>query len=454
MREIPDAIQWHEGMLLMPQHFQQFSDRVEGLIQRTTAFSGSYAWGVESFEYDRTALVSGKLRVVSVQAVMRDGFLVRAGSAMGVDLELDLKTCVAQMKSGTVMVHLVVPAQGALSTRGDLARYESFDGEAVPDEVTGDGAIPIPRLRPKVSLWAGQTPPQRFQELPLIEINQQGETFLETAFIPPAVAVSAGSALAALCGAATSLVREKTFFLSDQLRSAECKIGDAEVIETRSRIQSLAAGLPMAEATLQSGYAHPFTVYLALCHMAGNVARITFSLIPPQFPPYRHEDPRASFLPVIQFIQQSVSDAVIEAWRAYPMQLSNNIFQTPALPTLDLALAAGGTLDAPNLALALRPGGGTTEDSVVRWGEGCVIGSPGLIPRLLANRVLGADRRFTERMPDLSPPRGMVLFALQSDATVARAGEGLQLVERSTDEPRPVEAVLYVRRLRETGAGS
>jgi hypothetical protein len=48
----------------------------------------------------------------------------------------------------------------------------------------------------------------------------------------------------------------------------------------------------------------------------------------------------------------------------------------------------------------------------------------------------------------------MVLFALQTDATVAKAGEGLQLVERSTDEPRPAEAVLYVRRLKDDGTGS
>jgi len=453
MREIPDAIQWHEGMLLMPQHFQQFSGRVEGLIQQMTALSGGYAWGVRSFEYDRAALVSGRLRILRVQAVMRDGFLVAAGSELGVDLELDLTTCVAQMKSGTVLVHLVVPAQGALSTRGDMARFESFDGEAVPDETTGEGAIPIPRLRPKVGLWAGP-PPQRYEALPLIEINQQGETFLETSFIPPCLAVPAGSPLAGLCGAATSLVREKTFFLSDQLRSAECKVGDAEVIETRSRIQSLAAGLPMAEAALQSGHAHPFTLYLAMCQMAGNVARITFRLVPPQFPPYRHEDPRASFQPVLQFIQQSVSDAVIEAWRAYPMQLSNNVFQISTLPTLDLAVIAGGTLDAPNLALALWPGAGATEDATVRWGESCVIGTQGLISRLLTNRVLGAERRAIDRMPDLSPPRGMVLFALQTDATVAKAGEGLQLVERSTDEPRPAEAVLYVRRLKDDGTGS
>jgi predicted component of type VI protein secretion system len=30
---IPDLIQWHEGLLLSPQHFQQLSLRLESLIQ-------------------------------------------------------------------------------------------------------------------------------------------------------------------------------------------------------------------------------------------------------------------------------------------------------------------------------------------------------------------------------------------------------------------------------------
>jgi hypothetical protein len=51
-------------------------------------------------------------------------------------------------------------------------------------------------------------------------------------------------------------------------------------------------------------------------------------------------------------------------------------------------------------------------------------------------------------MPDLTPPRGMVLFALESDASAVKPGEGLQLLERSGEDIRPSEAVLYIRRSR------
>ena len=61
--EISPAIQWHEGMLLMPQHFQQFAGRLESLIQFVTTLTSPYGWGVLRFDYDRAALVGGKLRV-------------------------------------------------------------------------------------------------------------------------------------------------------------------------------------------------------------------------------------------------------------------------------------------------------------------------------------------------------------------------------------------------------
>jgi type VI secretion system protein ImpJ len=442
---IPYAIQWHEGMLLMPQHFQQLSARTEGLIRHLSTLATPYLWGISAFEFDRSALVSGRLRVNRVSALMRDGFWVEAGSDAGIELELDLKQA-DQPRSGTTMIHLVVPAQGTLSTRGDLARFQSFDGEAIADETTGEGAIPIPRLRPRVSLWAGPQPPSRFESLPLLEVNQQGETFLESGFIPPMLSVSPVSPLGSLCGAATGIVREKTFFLADKLRGGAYREGDAEQMETRARVQSLAAGLPLAEAALQSGHAHPFQLYLAMCQLAGHVARVTFSLVPPQFAPYRHDDLRASFLPVTNFIQQSVTEAVVESWKTYPFRFVNQSFELPALAALDQALVSGGTLDDPNLAVALRPAPGQPEESAVLWGEGCLIGSSSSMPRLLSNRVLGVERRLVERMPDLNPPRGVVLFALHSDDGTIKPGEGLQLLERSGDDIRPSEAVLYVRR--------
>jgi type VI secretion system protein ImpJ len=448
MHKIPNPIQWHEGMLLMPQHFQQMAGRYESLVQYMTTIFNPYPWGVLKFEYDRTALAAGRVCVTRIEAVMRDGLLVSAGSAIAGELELNLKSLGDQMRAGPLTVHLVVPAQHSLSSRGELARYESYEGDAVIDESSGDGEIHIPRLRSKVALWAGGTPPARFESIPLMTVAQQGEAYLEAAFVAPALTLAADSSLGQACGSAFGLVRERMYFLAEQLQSGLLSDGDPEANETRSRIHCLAGGLLPVEAILQCNRAHPFQMYLALCQFAGHLAGITFGLVPPHFAPYRHDDLRATFQPLLDFITQSVSEAIVEAWRSYPFRMVDGVFQVGSLAAIDEALAGEGTLDRPLLAMALRPVSGTPLEQIVRWGESCVIGSAGVVPSLLANRVLGFERRPVDRLPDLSPPRGAALFAITADSSAARKGEPLQLVERFSEQG-PVEAVLYVRRSRE-----
>ena len=48
----PDRIQWHEGMLLSPQHFQQESARIDQLIAWHALAADPLAWGVRRLEID------------------------------------------------------------------------------------------------------------------------------------------------------------------------------------------------------------------------------------------------------------------------------------------------------------------------------------------------------------------------------------------------------------------
>jgi len=436
----------------MPQHFQQLAGRYEGLIQYAASLGSAFPWGLIQFNYDRTALVSGNLRILRVEAIMKDGFFVEGGTDLDVPLELNLKNSVDQMRSGHLTVHLVVPAQRALSSRGDLARYESHDGQAVPDDTTGDEPVHIPRLRPRLSLWAGETPPARFQSLPLLRVQVNNDTFEEFEFIPPMMTVAADSPLGALCGEIISHIRAKTWVLADHLRGGSSELGDADIPEIRYKAQGLAVGLPMPEAALQSGRIHPFALYLLMCQLAGYVSTITSSLVCPQFSPYRHDDLLSTFRPVLEHIRTAVTEAVMDSWIALPFRGGNGRFE--AGPSLELdRVIGGGSLDQPMLALALRVPPEATEEAVRRWAEESVIGSAGLMTTLLANRVPGAPRRRTERLLGLAPPRGMVLLALTLERETARSGEALQIVERFDSAGRPSDAVLYIQRSAKAGSG-
>ena len=60
---ILDRIQWHEGMLLPPQHFQTESSRVDQLIAFHSMGRHCDAWGIKAFEID-IAMHNGKKSLI------------------------------------------------------------------------------------------------------------------------------------------------------------------------------------------------------------------------------------------------------------------------------------------------------------------------------------------------------------------------------------------------------
>ena len=74
---ITDRIEWHEGMLLSPQHFQQFSARLDSLVAWQSLASAPFAWGVRKLEFDQGLLSSGLVRVLELEAIMPDGTVLQ-----------------------------------------------------------------------------------------------------------------------------------------------------------------------------------------------------------------------------------------------------------------------------------------------------------------------------------------------------------------------------------------
>lgn len=427
----------------MPQHFQQMTSRYEALIQSAVAIASPYAWGVLRFDYDKTALVSGLLRVLRLEAIMRDGLAIVAGSEVGIDVEINLKSFADQMRVDPLTIYVTVPAQKALSARGDLARYLSHDGDAIADETTGEDTVNIPRLRPRVGLWVGGLPPARFESLPLMQVKAQNDAIQEEDYVPPCISVSPLSRLGEICSKVLELARARSILLAGELRDSR---KDIDAASLRTKILALSAGLPGPEAALRSEQPHPFTLYLLFCQMAGHVAAITPAMTPPVFPPYRHDDLLNTFRPILVFISDVAASAAVESWIAVPFRATEGRFEAGPASIVDSAIASGGSLDEPTLVLALRVPAGEPPEAGWRWGQSCVIGSASLMPKLLANRVSGARRKPIEHVPGLAPQSRVAMLALLFDGSVAKPGEPLQLVERFMAEGRPEDAVLYVRR--------
>ncbi len=428
----PDAIQWHEGMLLAPHHFQLMTSRQDALLHYHFHNAVPFFWGVGRLVVDQGLLLEGVFRVVDLEAVMPDGLVVSHAEG-DADLEVDLSAHETEMKSGGVAVHLCVPGHRAAAL---MERYRSVDGAPVVDENTGEGEMAIPRLTPRLALVAGERIPAKYVGFPLARIAYREETVARTEFIPPTLAVTRDTALFRRCALVASRLREKAAFLAEKVAAADGAVEGAMRVETRMLIRSLVAALPPFEAVLNTGRSHPFPLYLGLCGLVGQVAGMGAGTVPPVLSAYDHNDLDATFREAADYVLRVVDEAVTESHTGVPFAWTERGFS--------LHLRAEWYEHRMILGVRTRPG--QSEEQLVQWMARARIGSAGMQPSMADRRILGARRKRISAEGELIPVRGMLLYAVD-----ARPSDGAETFIRP-DEPLLVAGALEAS-AEETPAG-
>jgi len=443
-RDIPDAIQWHEGMLLAPQHFQQMSARFHQLLSYHLAAATPFHWGVAQFQFDRVALISGMFRVLELEAVMPDGLVIHHSASAAAELEIDISAYADPIAPPRLTIHLCVPAArwNVESTRGDLPRYHSVEGPAVADEHGGEGELRIPRLQPRLSLMVtsvpGQKPPQKYVSFPLIQVTYQNEAFAQIDFVPPSLAVTPQSSLSRLCVEVARRAREKALFLAERAASPATADNPVLVQEISSEVRSLVAGLPKLEALVATGAAHPFTIYLALCDLVGLFSVFSAGWVPPTLSRYDHNNCLAAFGEVRDFLLRML-DRVKEDASPIAFVLENGKF----------GLVLEEAWLKRKLIVGVRGAANMSEPDIIGWMEQSLIASAKKIDRLWEMRIKGAARRYIDAASelDITPGRGVVLFMIDNDPQFIQPGEALEIwnAESSSSRFRVSEIVLYAQ---------
>ncbi|MGI4851343.1 MAG: type VI secretion system baseplate subunit TssK [Janthinobacterium lividum] len=279
-RSVQDAIQWHEGMLLLPQHFQQMDRRIEHLISYHDQVTLPYAWGIVDFNYDVGAALSGKINILNLEAVMPDGSIVSSNLSQTNVLSLDLKPYIEDLQREVLTLYVVIaPYQsGKGNASADNQRFTSVESTSVVDENTGDRVVSIPTLSPNFMLKLSESEPLGYISLPLLKIQRVENVYQVSQYFAPQLKVTPDSPLGALCRTITQRIREKIIFLVDRLSSQTSEMVSNE---TENIIKALSAGLLPFEAIIAAGVSHPFQVYLQLTQLVAQLIGISPGVTPP-----------------------------------------------------------------------------------------------------------------------------------------------------------------------------
>ena len=435
---IPERIQWHEGMLLAPQHFQQNQARNDALVAWQVLASAPLAWGVRRLEIDTGLLASGLLRIVELDAVLDDGTVVWHDANQFVQgvLELDLTPHAEQLELSPQDIWLTLPRARGMNVPGTPSRFTSFSQPPVDDEVSEAVAADLPRLRPTLALAVGSTPSSLWQSLRLGSVYKDNKQIRVSDDLPPLMLLPRTHPLWARCWRFATELRSKAAFVARQMQVPSSRAEDRlTTLEQRERLRSLLHGLAPFEAVLQTQPLHPYAVYLALSGLLGPLAMLrpgSLSMLPPAFDQFH---PGKALEPLLEALEESIAE-VSQEHLLQLFELKNGSF------SLDIL----SDWVAPRLVLGLR---GKPEKDLVTWMTGAVIGVQSAWASLRERRVPGAPRQRIESAPELGvrSSSGFTLFSIETPESLVSNVEALIVtnLSESSAAMSPQEIVLFTK---------
>ncbi|NOT89661.1 MAG: type VI secretion system baseplate subunit TssK [Lysobacter sp.] len=456
---LPDAVQWSEGMLLSPQHFQQNDIHAQAMLHQRLASLTPHAWGVRRLQLDATRLADGLIKVTECDAVMPDGLpLVFRASASGPDLSLAVEARYgADGAPAPVRVFLAIPpragaAQGPIGSRTSQRRYESLSGVETMDEVTGIGDVLVERQRARIELFAEKDLPAGYPALPLLEIirDAYGAVSL-TRYHPPMFRIGASAFLgaqglqlqfAALRNDLWEKLRELAGTSEDDApESIAVLSGEARMHLRIAR--EIAACLPLIDTILYDPLCSLQQAWWAMAQIVGRMAAIGGNPRPLKMDPYRHDDCQPQFQAALAFVMRKLA-------------LVNTDWDSP-----EFVRVGDGTYqrllseDSPQTVyLELRKREGQSAGELQAWLGQARIASGDLMPVLRQRRLPGASVRVlgAREVSSLGLRADALIFAVSSERLEMPQGmvesfrPGLAMVVQGDAQHAPAAIILHHRK--------
>lgn len=440
VKMITDRIEWHEGMLLSPQHFQQLSTRLDTLVAWQTLAAAPFGWGVRRLVLDQGLLSAGLVRVLELEAIMPDGTVLQYAAVNTVHgvLELPLQAYGEHLANEPLDIYVTLPVSGLSRGGAVSARFRSAGGIPVEDEVSEAEPVMVPRLLPNLSLSAGHIPPGTHTSLRIGTVYKENELFKLSDVLPPLMEVPPSSALWISVANLLGLLRGKAAFVAKQTAVPSSRVDDRlNQLELKDRLRNLLSGLPMAEAVLRTPHLHPLPLYWALCSLLGGLSLLRPGGVPAIPMDYNHNHLSSIFSPLLRTLGEAVSE-VSQDYKELKFEFIQGAFEL----SLDPLWLQQGT----QLVVGLR---GSSDKDLTAWMNSAIVGAQSVYPLLRERRILGADRMQVDAAEEIGvrPGTGYLLYAVQLSTALTIAGEKLVIANANegATAQRPQEMVLFVK---------
>ncbi len=299
---------WSEGLLLSPQHLQQWDRHVHHFVSERFRAAHSFDWGFTQLEIDRESLRNGRFAILQARGILPDGTPFAIPEEQPVPPARSLEGHFGTRQE-VLQIHFGLPSarpgRPQVGVSGSPAvpgapqpRYVAEPIE-LPDDSTGTNERSVTVARPNFCLLFPDEALADHDVLPIVEVVRTGEGgyALRESFVPPCLSIGASETLLRQLRSEIEMLITKSGELGDRRRQRGKDVADFSSGESANfwLLHTVNSYIPAFAHFVGTRRAHPEQVYLTMAALAGSLCTFSPDLAPKDLPGYDHRAPASSF---------------------------------------------------------------------------------------------------------------------------------------------------------------
>ncbi|HEV2209463.1 MAG TPA: type VI secretion system baseplate subunit TssK [Verrucomicrobiae bacterium] len=321
-------VHWHEGLFLQPHHLQLMQRRLLSDIRGARALFTPFGFGVLESRLSPDDLADGRIRFERLRAILPSGQEVFFPDDANLP-PLDIK---AELARGSGALEVVLAAPLWSKNRANAFRpgesadprvkllYIPEEAREVADENNGDNkqAIHIRKVNARVALKGDDLSDMEF--LPLLRVlraagEDAGKPRQDPEFAPPCLLLRSSPALHDL---ARDLVAQLNASREQlRIKAATGGLGIEVKWELTLRLSVLNRFCASLPSLIEEGWIPPFTLYLQLRELLGELLALHPAETLFDCRPYNHLDP----LPAFKELDRKIRAEIIVSRASQPLRV-------------------------------------------------------------------------------------------------------------------------------------
>lgn len=394
-----ERIVWDEGMLLTPQHFQQWDRHIQAELRRRVSMLLPRHWGLATLQIDPEALRTGEVRVDAVAGMFATGFVFDAPRPDPLPAPRRFGE-LFDPKAGELAVHLAMPTlrSGGVAISDDgvegnrptpfLRRRLTIGDDARPG-AEREVAVALPNLR---LLFGGEVLDDYDRlQIALVQRTDTGSFVLAPHFVPSALHLTAAPSLMALLRRTIEILSTRSDELASRQRQTTGMAGAANMW----LLHTINSSLPGLLHVYRQERVHPEEAYLLLAGLAGQLCTFAGKEHPRSLPPYDHTNLTKTFQQLDLKMRSLLETVIPHRCIAIPLDKSSATMSQAKLPD-------GTLLEGSEFFVAVAAD--VPEDKLVReFPMKAKVSSLDRVHQLLMMAVPGLPLRHVPNPPEAIP---------------------------------------------------